>query len=259
MEIVTAYNTDIGNMRKLNQDSLSVKVVNTPLERIAFAIVCDGMGGLERGELASKELIFAFNKWFATAFVQMVADNSFSVKKLNAQWMMLVNKLNKQLGNYASQKGIMMGTTLSVLLIYKDSFFICHVGDSCIYKIDNSIKKLTIDHTLAAEEVRRGIITEEEALADPGRNILMQCVGASKIVKPQFESGDITGAMTFLLSSDGFIHNITEQEIFENFCPQNMKDRVQMTRVCEEITKLVIERGEKDNVTVVVLTLRNEE
>ena len=75
MEIITAYNTDAGLVKSMNQDSLSVKVVNSPHGKIVFALVCDGMGGLEHGELASKETILAMNQWFGNRFAKLVAEN----------------------------------------------------------------------------------------------------------------------------------------------------------------------------------------
>ena len=60
MEVISSYYTNVGNVKTTNQDSLSVEVVNSPNGRIVFAVVCDGMGGLDQGELASKEVVLAF-------------------------------------------------------------------------------------------------------------------------------------------------------------------------------------------------------
>ena len=64
MEFTATYNTDIGIRKSTNQDSLAMRIIDTPDGEVAFAIVCDGMGGLAKGELASKEVIDAFCKWF---------------------------------------------------------------------------------------------------------------------------------------------------------------------------------------------------
>ena len=74
MEYIATYHTDVGTRKETNQDSLAIKIVNTQEGNIAFAIVCDGMGGLAKGEVASKEVIEAFGTWFDTTLVDSVMD-----------------------------------------------------------------------------------------------------------------------------------------------------------------------------------------
>lgn len=256
MEIMASYYTDVGSVKEINQDSLSVKVVNSPGGKIVFALVCDGMGGLEQGELASKEVVVAFNNWFATQFAQMVAENSFTQESVDGQWQDLIEAVNTRLSEYADNQGMMMGTTLSALLIYKGEYFICHVGDSRIYQINQSVNQITQDHTLVAKEIEMGVLTEAEALVDPRRSILLQCVGASGVVEPQYEKGTITGETTFLLASDGFIHMISEEEIYQYFRPEALTDKDKITNICEKTTCLVKERGERDNITVIAVVVK---
>lgn len=257
MDIFASYYTDVGNVKEINQDSLSVKIVNSPRGKIIFAIVCDGMGGLEQGELASKEVVVAFNNWFAVQFAQLVADNTFSPELVLKQWKEVTETMNSRLGEYALQQGMMMGTTVSALLVYKGEFFIYHIGDSCIYRIDKRLKKMTQDQTWVAQEVRMGRMTEDEAKVDPRRSILLQCVGASGEIVPQFETGAVTEDTTFLMSSDGFVHMISEKELFDRFCPVVLNDKQRIAESCEEATKLVMQRGERDNITVVAIVLKN--
>lgn len=256
MEIIASYYTDVGSVKEMNQDSLSVKVVNSPRGKIVFAIVCDGMGGLEQGELASKEVVVAFNNWFATQFAQMVAENTFSEERVYDQWKEQIEIMNNRLSEYANNQGTMMGTTISVLLVYRGDYFICHVGDSRIYRIGSSVNQITVDQTLVAQEVELGHLTEEEAMVDPRRSILLQCVGASDVIKPQFETGNITEEVTFLLSSDGFVHMITEEEIYHYFRPEAIIDKEQLAKTCEVVTKLVLDRGERDNITVIAVVFK---
>lgn len=256
MEIIASYYTDVGSVKEINQDSLSVKVVNSPRGKIVFALVCDGMGGLEQGELASKEVVVAFNNWFATQFAQMVAENSFTQESVDDQWQELIEAVNTRLSEYADNQGMMMGTTLSALLIYKGEYFICHVGDSRIYQINQSVNQITQDHTLVAKEIEMGVLTEAEALVDPRRSILLQCVGASGVVEPQYEKGTIIGETTFLLASDGFTHMISEEEIYQYFRPEALTDKDKITDICEKTTCLVKERGERDNITVIAVVVK---
>lgn len=256
MDIFASYYTDVGNVKKVNQDSLSVKVVNSPRGKIVFAIVCDGMGGLEQGELASKEVVMAFNNWFAVQFAKDVAANTFSPEIALEQWKEVTEIMNSRLGEYAVQQGMMMGTTVSILLVYRGEYFIFHIGDSRIYQIAKSVTRITQDQTLVAQEIRMGRLTEEQAKVDPRRSILLQCVGASGEIIPQFETGVVTEDTTFLLSSDGFVHLISESEIYEYFHPEVLTDKEHIARNCELTTKLVMGRGERDNITVVAVVFK---
>lgn len=255
MDFIVAYNTDVGNVKKLNQDSLSVKVVNSSYGKIIFAVICDGMGGLAQGELASKEVVIAFNNWFSTQLVQMITGNMFSKEQLYIQWGGLIEKMNDRLSKYAASRRIRMGTTLSVLLIFQGDYYICHVGDSRIYRIDSKLTQITSDHTLTAQEVQLGKITKEEALRDSRKNILLQCIGASNTLKPQFGKGRIAGKVTFLLASDGFVHMISEKEIYQYFEPKTVADKSDLSKKCKFTTNLVMARGERDNITVIAIAI----
>jgi serine/threonine protein phosphatase PrpC len=258
MEIIAAYCTDVGNVKEINQDSLSVKVVNSPNGKIVFAVVCDGMGGLEHGEVASREVVVAFSNWFSLQFAKMVADDTFTSELVRGQWQALVEKMNENIGEYAEQKGMMMGTTVSALLFYQGQFYVCHVGDSRIYKIDSKVEQMTNDHTLVAQEVALGTLTEEEAAVDPRRSILLQCVGASDVVETQYEMGRVEEDTTFLLSSDGFVHLVSEDELYERFHPQGVLDKEQLSKKCQDTVKLVMDRGERDNVSVIAVTIKQD-
>lgn len=256
MEVIVSYCTDAGNRKKTNQDSLSVKVVNSPEGKIVFAIVGDGMGGLAHGEMASREAVMAFVNWFEHQFAEMVSHNTFSEESVREQWQNVVDKTNEALRAYANREGTMMGSTISVLLIYRSEYYICHVGDSRIYRIRDDVEQLTKDQTLVAWEVEMGKLTEEEAKVDPRRSVLLQCVGASEVVRPQYDRGSIKESTTFLLSSDGFVHKIRNEELKDFFCVHHIQDKQHLTRICEETIDLVMDRGELDNITVVAIALK---
>mgnify|MGYP000081455928 CR=1 FL=1 len=89
MEYIATYHTDVGTRKETNQDSLAIKVVNTKEGNVAFAIVCDGMGGLAKGEVASKEVIEAFCTWFDDTLVDEIQNGTFTEQNLVSQWMIL--------------------------------------------------------------------------------------------------------------------------------------------------------------------------
>lgn len=89
MEYIATYHTDVGTRKETNQDSLAIKVVNTKEGNVAFAIVCDGMGGLAKGEVASKEVIEAFCTWFDDTLVDEIQNGTFTEQNLVNSGMIL--------------------------------------------------------------------------------------------------------------------------------------------------------------------------
>ena len=258
MEIMAAYYTDIGNEKLINEDSLYIRVVNSAKGKIGFAVICDGMGGLEQGELASKEVVMLFKYWFASDFIQMVTEDAVNERNLREKWTELVNGINKNLKGYSDEHDFIMGTTLSVLLVYRKKYYICHIGDSRIYWITRLIRRMTEDHTWVEQEVREGRMTTEQAKFDLRRNVLTQCVGVSKELKPQFVSGKIKGDTTFLLCSDGLVHMVSEDEMYQCFRPDRIRHKGQVASNCRELTRLAMNRGERDNITVMGLVCKNK-
>lgn len=256
MDIKVGAYTDQGIVKELNQDAFSLKVANASTGKLAFAMVCDGLGGLKQGELASKEVVLAFDEWFRTELSSMVSNGNFTREQLYRQWGTRIKTIEKKMKVYGESQNIAMGTTLSALLIYKNQYYICHVGDSRIYRIHEKIELLTTDHTLVAQEILMGRMTEEAAKEDVRRNVLLQCVGTLAASSPQFLSGRIKNNTTFLMCSDGFVHKVSEQEIQEGFSPEAMQKKRDIEEMCKRLTHLAMERGEKDNITAVGVVVK---
>lgn len=247
------YNTDVGIKKKTNQDSLAIKLADTPAGQAMFAIVCDGMGGLAKGEVASKEVIYAFCNWFDEEFVEMVDNASFSEGALKYQWMRLAVDMNEKIKAYGEQNGIMLGTTLSAILMYMGKYYIIHVGDSRVYEITSQAVQLTADQTLVAREVAAGRLTPEQAETDSRRSVLLQCIGASPVVEPDFIAGEINVGAAYMLCSDGFRHKISNEEMVDRIGPAACASEADMENGCRFLTELVKYRKETDNVTVVLI------
>ena len=96
MEYIATYHTDVGTRKETNQDSLAIKVVNTKEGNVAFAIVCDGMGGLAKGEVASKEVIEAFCTWFDDTLVDEIQNGTFTEQNLVSQWDDIIQIQNRR-------------------------------------------------------------------------------------------------------------------------------------------------------------------
>lgn len=253
MKYFASYHTDVGITKKTNQDSFAIKIVEINREVVAFAVVCDGMGGLEKGELASKEVVYAFCDWFENVLYEDIANRRFEPERLKGQWSEIINQQNVKLGKYGKENNFMLGTTVTAILMYKEKYYITHVGDSRVYQLTDTVNILTTDHTLVAREVAAGRLTPRQALVDPRRSILLQCVGASEVVKPEFLTGKVKKDTTYMICSDGFRHKISESEILENLGQRLSINESVMHRACVNLVETVKKRKENDNVTVVLI------
>lgn len=253
MKFIAAYHTDVGITKKTNQDSLAMKIVETSQGTVAFGIVCDGMGGLAKGELASKEVIMAFCNWFDDVLLADIEASAFEENKLMQQWNDIIQTQNRRLGEYGVSNNLQLGTTVSALLLYKDNYYIVHVGDSRVYHMEKGVTQLTKDQTFIAREIAAGRMTPEQAKTDPRRSVLLQCVGASPIVEPEFTKGEITPNTVYMICSDGFRHQISDTEMYDKIGPNAIKDEEDMKYGCIYLTELVKNRKESDNITVALI------
>ena len=112
---------------------------------------------------------------------------------------------------------------------------------------------MTEDQTLVAREVRRGNMTPEQAEADPRRNVLLQCIGASRVVVPQFLQFDFDINQTYMMCSDGFRHKVSEQEIHKAFSPSVISDKQVVIDNSKALVELNKSRMETDNITVLTI------
>lgn len=251
MRFVVTADTDVGTSKRTNQDSVLVKQAATDLGEVVMAIICDGMGGLSKGELASATVVRAFSEWFDR-------ELPFELKNLDMQivaskWCLLLKTLNARILDYsANVQGENMGTTFSGILMVGEEYLIVHVGDTRVYQMSSSLVQLTTDQTFVAREVVRGTMTPEQAKTDKRRNMLLQCVGASKVVDPQVILGRVEKG-AYMLCSDGFRHEITEQEIYESLNPMNLINKSAMHSNTKYLIELVKKRGERDNISVILV------
>ncbi len=251
MVFLGAVETDVGNVKTTNQDSACFLVAQTPAGQIAMALICDGMGGLEKGELASATVIRAFQDWFCRELPQQMAG--FGWDAVQTTWMHQIKVLNRTISDYGKFYGFSLGTTVTAMLLYQDTYLIAHVGDSRVYELQSDILQLTADHSVVGREVRRGTLTAQQAERDPRRNVLLQCVGASKTVSPQILQGQIRPGAHYLLCSDGFRHVITSEELLTQLGPAAVRDPGQMHTRLRGLIDLAMSRGERDNISALLI------
>lgn len=252
MNFIISANTDVGLSKSTNQDSMSVKVISTSQGRMAFVILCDGMGGLSKGELASATVIRAFDQWVHQELPKM-CEAPLQDSVIKAQWETILIDLNKKIREYGAKQGVKLGTTVVAMLITHDRYYIINVGDSRAYELTTGIRQITQDQTFVAREVALGNMTEEQAKNDNRRNVLLQCVGASDEVYPEMYYGQTQANAVYMLCCDGFRHEITPEEIYEKLQPNLLLDEYKMNKNSLSLINLNKERNEKDNISVALV------
>ncbi len=251
MRFIATADTDIGISKDTNQDSILIKHAKADGKEVLLAVVCDGMGGLSKGELASATVIRAFAKWFEEELPYELENVDMQV--IGAKWSLLLKELNAQILEYSKENAIEgVGTTFSGILFIDEQYVIGHVGDTRIYHIGASLTQLTTDQTFVAREISRGTMTLEQAKTDKRRNLLLQCIGASKAVEPQIICGK-TEKGAYMLCSDGFRHEITEAEIYESLNPINLMNKDAMHNNAKYLIEQNKSREEKDNISVILI------
>jgi Serine/threonine protein phosphatase len=253
MEFIISGTTDIGTKKKINQDSLFVRKMATKTGEMVLAVLCDGMGGLKKGELASASIVDAFTDWMYICLPEL-SQKSLEDYVIREQWTAIIAEQNEKIRAYGQQKGCHIGSTVTVLLLTKERYFLLAVGDSRAYEIDNEIKQLTVDHTVMEREIERGNITIEQARDIPIRGVLTKCVGVANEVYPDMFFGDTKTNAMYMLCSDGFCHQIDAEEI-ENVMKREPKGSGMKNKEVF-LVELNKQRGETDNISVITIVTK---
>ncbi|MCM3664684.1 protein phosphatase 2C domain-containing protein [Mesobacillus subterraneus] len=251
MAFQVAYHTDIGIKKKTNQDGLLLKTAKTPQGEVGLFVICDGMGGLSHGELASATVIRGMSDWFDHDLPELL-ESAMMEKEIPVMLEKRVRELNAKILEYGEASSIKLGTTITALFILYSQYFIIQIGDSRAYSIDDQLLKLTEDQTLVERELQRGNITAEQARIDPRRNVLLQCVGATKDINVVITSGEVKQGTMFMLCTDGFYHEINDSEMLTNLNPLNFTEEAKMKDKIVELVELAKERQETDNISVLL-------
>lgn len=258
MKFLTATHTDVGTRKKNNQDSMIIMQAETEKGNILFASVCDGMGGLSKGEVASAAMVNAFAGWFENelpGLLEETGDGQINEERLWGQWSSLIDRSSRAIGNYGRSFHTSLGTTAVAVLIVGEDYYTLNVGDSRVYLLSDNIYQLTKDQTYVQREMDAGRMTYEETLTDPQRSVLLQCIGASPFVRPVFSHGSTAPGHVFMLCCDGFRHVIAPEELYQAFHPVQMTSEEIMRQRLVQMTRLNIDRHEDDNISAILVKL----
>lgn len=260
--VLTGYKTDVGIKKEVNQDSLIIRRAMTEVGEVTFISVCDGMGGLSFGELASAEAVNVLNSWFDEDLPELlmegISDQSFKDSILPR-----IEEADEKISQYGREHNVDCGTTMTAILLYNNHYATVNVGDSRIYKLTaKEIEQLTHDQSVVQQLLDRGQITAEESETHPQRSVLLQCVGIGERAVPDFTFGSYEEGDIFFACSDGFRHKLIAEEMYQVLYVNQKTDIEDVNERKEDLLErldylieVVKERGERDNITVVVCSM----
>ena len=165
----------------------------------------------------------------------------------------LILKQNQKIGEYGLSCNASLGTTAVALLLVENVYYIINVGDSRVYYLKEGMNQMTADQTFVQREMDLGRMTLEEAKIHPKRNILLQCVGASSVIGPDFYVGEYQPDSVFMMCSDGFRHIIQPQEFYDRLKPELMATEEKLKEAAVYFTELNKSRREEDNISVALI------
>lgn len=247
----------IGRNRKVNQDKLLVKVGEEPeFGEFGLFVVADGMGGLSSGEKASSICVEELNNWWTEELCKLLVLEKpleEKIKQISEKLEHEFYRINEKIISIGNVLGKKIGTTLTAVLIYRGFYIIKHIGDSRAYYVGESdIKLLTTDHSWVGEQVRCGIITNEEARFHPDKNILTQCIGVRNDIEINAVSGEFKKDDALILCSDGFYNIVQDSEIQKNLKMYKMYKKPAQ-KLVEEYFDLITRRDALDDVSIIIL------
>lgn len=253
MKVISCGITDIGRKRQRNEDSYLVN------DKIGLYIVADGMGGHAGGEFASKiavstveEIIRGEDRVRSNVPNDSYLDTDASASEGQEQERLkeAINRAGNMIVRRAFEdpelKG--MGTTSTVMFIANDKAYIAHVGDSRAYCVrDGQIIQITEDHSLVHEQLKSGLITEEEAKTHQLKNIITRSVGVQEEVEVDTVVWKIQVGDSYLLCSDGLSNMVHDHEL------QDIITKFNAEQAARELVDLANSRGGEDNITLILL------
>jgi serine/threonine protein phosphatase PrpC len=208
------------------------------------------MGGLSKGELVSAATCEAFRDWFIETLPSLLRQGRLE-GDIKASWEDLVYNMNSKVLDYSDLNHLQLGTTVVALLLYQGRYSIINIGDSRVYLFSDSLFQLTKDQTVVQREVDLGMLSPDEAERDKRRNVLLQCIGASAVIEPEFVQGSYDPGMVFMLCSDGFRHVIQPKEFWDHLNPEMIYSDQQIAYNLAYLTDLNKHRREDDNISAI--------
>ncbi len=234
--------TDIGLLRRVNQDAVESRVISTDF---AWSVVCDGMGGTNGGDVASSMAIAEISKHLCDNLTETLNAEEIKIIMYNA-----IKSANTKIFEKARSDKLLsnMGTTVVLCIVRGEMLYTMYAGDSRVYVLSkgSGIKQVTKDHSVVQEMVDRGEITSRDAKNHPQKNIITRALGVDEEVELDYISTELKKDDIILLCTDGLTNEIDEKDIY-NICMNN-----DISTIPEKLIRQANKSGGRDNITVAV-------
>lgn len=254
MQIVSAGATDVGRTRSNNEDCHRI------IGSVNLFVLSDGMGGEAHGEIASalavesvvKHCLDSIKNPAAPFYGNAQPAWTTGTKRLASAVFLANRNIFQSAAEHPEQEG--MGATLTAAWIQDSVLSVAHVGDSRAYLLRNgALQQLTSDHSLVAEQVRRGILTSSEAERSEMQSVLIRALGSQKEVEVDAEEHTLLPRDILLLCSDGLTRMVTEPEI-----AGTLQAETDPAKAAQRLIDLANESGGADNITVIVVRINSD-
>ncbi len=252
--LTVAARTFVGSVKTVNQDAYCVLVGQAGPQEVGLLAVCDGVGGLSSGELASSVAVRELSRWFEGGVARGLADGAsmggLALPDVRRLWTGYFEDLNGRMWAYSQSLNVRMGTTFTGAVLVEGGFVVGHVGDCRAYRLGpDGAELLTRDQTLVQRELDAGRISAEQARRHPQASVILQALGAQEAIAPAFSFGEMAPGDTLLICSDG-LHRRLDEVDFALLAEAEGTEEALLDALDTLIAR-AIDRGEKDNITAV--------
>lgn len=235
--------TDTGRVRRSNQDSYLTGEISGS---VAWAVVCDGMGGANGGNVASAMAVKTISEHINSAYRDGMSSNSIRYLLMSA-----VSAANADVFDAAQNNDTLfgMGTTVVAVIIVNGIAHIAHAGDSRAYLINESgMEQITRDHSVVQSMIENGEITEEEAKHHPNRNVITRALGVNERIDADYNEINLTDGDAILICTDGLTNYVENDRILKIIKNHNFYEYP------EKLIETANNNGGGDNITVVMMS-----
>jgi protein phosphatase len=242
--------SDTGQVRSHNEDSVLANA------RLGLAVLADGMGGYNAGEVASgmatavlgSELEHAYESRAPAAVTDDAPYARAALTDVIARTNAAIYQAAQSQPQYAG-----MGTTLVAVKFYDDRLTVAHIGDSRLYRLrDGELTQLTRDHSLLQEQIDGGIITREQARFSQNKNLVTRALGVEPAVATELNDYDVLPGDVYLLCSDGLNDMVEDEEIALTLSAL----AVNLPLCATQLVQMANDNGGRDNVSVILAKIK---
>jgi PPM family protein phosphatase len=246
-----AFLTDPGKVRPHNEDSIFTSA------QMGVAIVADGMGGYNAGEVASGMATTLLGEALQQVFVERTAGGRGANGRVWGHDVLdqEISRVNSIIYETAltQPQCAGMGTTLVMALFHDDHVTVAHLGDSRLYRFrDGELRQISRDHSLLQEQIDGGVLTVEEARLSRNKNLVTRALGVDPVAEPEIHDYDVRIGDIFLLCSDGLPDMVAEEEVAMTLASESLT----LDQCAGRLVEMANDNGGRDNISVVLVRVR---